>query len=120
MVKALPSPCTEGLETKGCSFCDTPWIKRLLALHQHWRRANVSFYLGSDFSGKKGVKRHLHGNSAFLANTGQPPNAVSMTGQRRRRWANIETVLGEWQMFAGVLLLSIQQTQCWSSVWPTS
>ena len=33
------------------------------------------------------------------------------------RWANIETVLGEWHMFAGVLPLSIQQTQCWSSVW---
>ena len=30
-------------------------------------------------------------------NTGHSPNAVSMLGQRRRRWANnIETTMGEW------------------------
>ena len=29
------------------------------------------------------------------ANTGQSSNAVSMLGQRQRRWANIETALGE-------------------------
>ena len=29
------------------------------------------------------------------ANTGHSPNAVSMLGQRRRRWTNIETALGE-------------------------
>ena len=35
------------------------------------------------------------------ANTGHSPNAVSMLGQRRRRWANIETALGECPVFAG-------------------
>ena len=49
---------------------------------------------------------------AAQANTGQSPNAVSMSGQRRRRLANIETVFGEWHVFAGVLPQSIQQTQC--------
>ena len=37
---------------------------------------------------------------AVLANTGQSPNAVSMSGQRRRRWGNIETMLGKWHLFA--------------------
>ena len=54
-----------------------------------------------------GVKRHLHSNSAFSANTGRSPNAVIMSGQRRRRWANIETVLGELHVFAGMQPLSI-------------
>ena len=31
-------------------------------------------------------------------NTVQSPNAVSMTGQRRRRWVNIETALVECQV----------------------
>ena len=38
-------------------------------------------------------------------NTVQSPNAVSMTGQRRRLWVNIETALGEYHVFAQ----SIQQ-----------
>ena len=29
------------------------------------------------------------------ANTGQSPNAISMSGHRRRLWFNIETALGE-------------------------
>ena len=52
--------------------------------------------------------------------TGESPNAVSMTAQRRIHWANIEAVLGEWHVFAGVLPLSIQQIQCWGSVGPAS
>ena len=32
--------------------------------------------------------------------TAQSPNAVSMTGQRRRLWVNIETALGECHVFA--------------------
>ena len=39
-----------------------------------------------------------------------------MTGQRRVRRANIETVLGEWHVFVKVLPLSIHQNQCWSSL----
>ena len=35
------------------------------------------------------------------ANTRHSPNAVSMLVQRRRRWANIETALGECPVFAG-------------------
>ena len=42
--------------------------------------------------------REQYGNPA---NTGYSPNAVSMLGQRRRRWANIETALGEFPMFDG-------------------
>ena len=53
-------------------------------------------------------------------NTGQSPNAISMLGQRRRLYFNIETALGEWQVFADVLAQSIQQTQCWISVGPAS
>ena len=36
------------------------------------------------------------------ANSKHLPNAVSMLGQRRRRWANIETALGECPVFAGI------------------
>ena len=35
---------------------------------------------------------------------------VSMTGQRRRLWVNIETVLVEWNVFAQ----SMQQTRLYS------
>ena len=34
----------------------------------------------------------------------ESPNAVSMTGQRRRLWVNIETVLVEWHVFAQSIL----------------
>ena len=57
---------------------------------------------------------------AVQVNTGQSPNVVLMPGQRQKRWASIETVLGKWYVFAGVLLLSMQQTQCWSSPGPAS
>ena len=33
-----------------------------------------------------------------------------MPGQRRRRWTNIETVLGKGHVFAGCAAASIQQT----------
>ena len=35
------------------------------------------------------------------ANTRQSPDAVSMSGQRRRRWTNIETASGDRLVFAG-------------------
>ena len=38
----------------------------------------------------------------FSANTGHSPNAVSMLAHRLRRWANIETALGECPVFAGI------------------
>ena len=41
------------------------------------------------------------------ANTGHSPNVVSMLGQRRRRWANIETTLGEFSMFAGLVVCGV-------------
>ena len=34
----------------------------------------------------------------------QSPDAVSMTGQRRRLWVNIETALGECHVFAQSIL----------------
>ena len=34
-------------------------------------------------------------NKHSPANTGYSPNAVSMLGQRQRRWPNIETTLSE-------------------------
>ena len=45
------------------------------------------------------------------------PNAVSMLGQRRRRWTNIETSLGECSVFAGIISVrgqagSGQEKQC--------
>ena len=52
---------------------------------------------------------------AVIANTGQSPNSVSMLGQRRRQWVNIETALGECHVLADVGQ-SIQQAQCWISV----
>ena len=36
----------------------------------------------------------------YRANTGHSPNSVSMLRQCRRRWANIETALGECQVFS--------------------
>ena len=35
------------------------------------------------------------------ANTGQSGNVVLIPGKRRRRWADIETVLGDWQCLLG-------------------
>ena len=43
----------------------------------------------------------------FPANTGHSLNAVSMLGQRRRRWANIETVLSECPVFSGLQMLEV-------------
>ena len=39
-------------------------------------------------------------NCDCLINTGHSSDDVSMLDQRRRRWANIETALGEWAVFA--------------------
>ena len=64
--------------------------------------------------------RHSHNNAAVPPNFEQSLNTVSMAGQRRIRWANIETVLGERHMCVGLLPLSMQQNQCWSSVSPAS
>ena len=54
---------------------------------------------------------------------GQSPKAISMSGQRRKLWFNIEIALGEWHVFDDhddVLAQNIQQTQCWISVGPAS
>ena len=45
--------------------------------------------------------REHNKNYNLIANTGHSPSAVSMSDQRRRRWANIETVLGKCPVFAG-------------------
>ena len=38
---------------------------------------------------------------AFPANMGHTPNVVSMLGQQRRQWPNIETALSECLVFVG-------------------
>ena len=43
-------------------------------------------------------------------NTSHSPDAVLMLGQRRRRWTNIETELGECLVFAACVLGSIFHT----------
>ena len=46
------------------------------------------------------IKSEVHSTTRNPANTGHPPNAVSMLGQRQKRWVNIETALGECPVFA--------------------
>ena len=55
----------------------------------------------SGVSGAGMLKRHQHNVTV------RKPNAVSMTGQRRRLWVNIETALVECHVFAQ----SIQHTR---------
>ena len=40
------------------------------------------------------------GSRTIPANTRHSPDAVSMLGQRRRRWTNIETAMGECRVIA--------------------
>ena len=55
------------------------------------------------------LKHHWVKSSCLLEtiqqseNTIQSPSAVSLSGQRRRLWVNIETALGEFNVFADVL-----------------
>ena len=44
---------------------------------------------------------------SYPANTGYSHNAVSMLAHRPRRWPNIETALGEWPVFAGILPINL-------------
>ena len=39
-----------------------------------------------------------------IADMGHPPDAVSMLGQRRRRWPNFETAFRECPVFAGMAI----------------
>ena len=48
--------------------------------------------------GDSGLNRYF--TLASPSKQGHSPNVVLMLGQRRRRWANIETVLGECPVFA--------------------
>ena len=50
---------------------------------------------------KRRLTRYAYLWDDFPANTGQPPNAVSMLAHRLRRWPNIETALGQCPVFAG-------------------
>ena len=54
----------------------------------------------------------------IAANTRRSPNAGLMLAQRRRRWANIKTALGELSCFRDVSLTLFQRppfsVQCWS------
>ena len=48
-------------------------------------------------------KRVVYALISSPASTGHSPNAVSMLGQRQRRWANVGTALGEYPVFTGRL-----------------
>ena len=62
----------------------------------------VSYYLGSGFWRREDESVIRIGMPQLhSANTGQLPNAVSMSGQRRRHWAIIKTALGKWNIFLG-------------------
>ena len=54
------------------------------------------------------VKRHPHSSQSKHETI---TDAVTIPDQRQRRRAIIETVLGKWHVFAGVLPLSMQQTR---------
>ena len=56
---------------------------------------------------KNGICWTGAGDAVSPAKTGHSPNAVSMLGQRRRRWPNIETALGERLVFGGILIMRI-------------
>ena len=71
------------------------WLESLLTSRQYWTGC-PEIYL------KQTHKIDTKGTSHVLANIGQSPNVVSMLGQRRRGWANVETALGEFPMFTGV------------------
>ena len=43
------------------------------------------------------------------------PNVVWMLDQRRRRWANIQTTLGQWFLFDGVLPWIERLCKCWAN-----
>ena len=66
--------------------------------------ANVSFYLVK--SGMESVT-HIVTGMQQSENSVQSPDAVSMSGQRRRLWVNIETALGKYHVSAQ----SIRETQ---------
>ena len=56
---------------------------------------------------KNGICWTGAGDAVSPAKTAHSPNAVSMLGQRQRRWPNIETALGEQLVFAGILIMRI-------------
>ena len=56
-------------------------------LHQHW--ANASCYLGGSLCGDGKMKASPAYSNGSPSKHRQPPNSVSMSGQRRSRWANI-------------------------------
>ena len=57
-------------------------------------------------------KKKILGAYSLPANTGHSPNAVSILGQCRRRWANIETALGGRPVFAGLVLNQCSTAKC--------
>ena len=80
---------------KGCGWNNVGQASQTVAQHYisigSIYRVIWCFWL-RDFKG--------HQHNAASENTVQSPNAVSMTGQRRRLWVNIATVLVECHVFA--------------------
>ena len=78
--------------------CQRRWANNKTALGQRLvlagslRRANKTTHISQG--------RFMYNSE----NTVHSPDAVSVLGQRRRRWASIETELGEFPVFAGNIL----------------
>ena len=76
-------------------------------------RLNHNFELGPTLTQRRaGVRvstgRTAPGNPGNPANTIHSPNAALTLGQRRRRWSNVKTVLGECIVFAGMFVIEFQ------------
>ena len=56
---------------------------------------------------KRTLSPCLANHDYIPANTEHLPNVVLMLGQRRRRWANIETAFGECPVFAGIVVFNL-------------
>ena len=71
----------------------------VLRRHEHGRGVGLGGGWGGGGGGSRGD---------VPANTGHSPNVVSMLGQRRRRWANIETALvGHFTVRIGIAIIWI-------------
>ena len=86
-----------------------PDIKTSLNDYSHASRFNgATWFNGGKYKKGNGLLVQITNKFKEIynnpANTGHSPNFVSILGQRRRRWANIEPEFGECPVFAGNVL----------------
>ena len=77
---------------------------------QHYINTSSNGADSSDSAGELRLRVSHDISIPYPANTGHSPNGVSMLGQRRRRWHNIEISLGECPVFAVIGPSSIEST----------